>query len=62
MMSGVKSQLGRQSLQIPEICIVKKNQTMAEAENIKEVVNQVGAQVVMVVMMALRDTEAGIQL
>ena len=32
---------------------------MEESENIKEVVNQVAIQVAMVVIMALRDTEAG---
>ena len=37
----------------------QKNESMAESENIKEVVNQVTAQVAVMVMMMLRDTEAG---
>ena len=32
---------------------------MVESENIKEVINQVAIQVIVAVMMALRDTEAG---
>ena len=32
---------------------------MADSENIKEVVHQVAAQVLMAVMMVLRDTETG---
>ena len=34
---------------------------MVESDDIKEVVNQVAVQVAMVVMMVLRDTEAGPQ-
>ena len=54
--------MGRQSLQVAEKCITKRKRrksVYSTIRKIKEIVNLMAVQVAVVVMMVLRDTEAG---